>query len=185
MIIPWRDYLLVGRCSTSFLFHQKLTVLKEKKPTTLSQGESTLGSHPMILDRALATLSERRWASSVVKVLPVMPQVKGLRLLAISRRPWISLLMKSPTEMESGGSVGLLAVVSPSRFHGIDDATYQTAAWEPMVEDKKPCFPRFLRHNLGSLTLHEQQRRKIGNGRRFDDRMLVTMLVMNGGQRSE
>lgn len=137
-------------------FHQRLTVLKEKTPTTLSHGESTLGCHPMTLERALATLSERRWASTVVKVLPVMPQVKGLRLLAILRRPWTSLLMKSPTEMESGGSVGLSAVVSLSRFHGIDETTYQRAAWEPMAEDKRPCFLGFFTKAASALQGRQQ-----------------------------
>ncbi len=81
-----------------------LTVLKENTATTLSHGESTLGSQPMTLDKAFATRSERRCDSATECVLPVRPQVKGLRLLAIGWRPWISLLMKSPTVMESGGS---------------------------------------------------------------------------------
>jgi hypothetical protein len=58
----------------------------------------------MTLDKAFAIRSERRWDSVTEYVLPVRPQVKGLRLLAMGWRPWISLLMKSPTVMESGGA---------------------------------------------------------------------------------
>jgi len=56
-------------------------------PTTLSHGESALGSQPMILERAFAMRSDRSWDSAVVKVLPVIPQVNGLRLVAMGRRP--------------------------------------------------------------------------------------------------
>ncbi len=55
--------------------------------TTLSQGKSTLGSHPIILARDFAIESDRSKDSAVVNVLPVMPQVKGFRLLEIGRRP--------------------------------------------------------------------------------------------------
>ena len=50
-------------------------MLKEKTPMTLSQGESALGSHPMILEMAFASSSVRFWDSSTVKVRPVRPQV--------------------------------------------------------------------------------------------------------------
>lgn len=62
-------------------------MLNEKTATTLSQGESALGSQPMIPDRAFAIRSERLCASVTVNVLPVRPQVKGLRLLAMGQRP--------------------------------------------------------------------------------------------------
>ena len=93
-------------------------MLKENTATTLSHGASTLGSQPMTLDKAFAIRSERRWDSVTECVLPVRPQVKGLRLLAMGWRPWISLLMKSPTVMESGGSVGAQSthVLWPARL---------------------------------------------------------------------
>lgn len=70
----------------------------------MSQGKSTLGAQPMILDSPFAIRSLRLCDSVTVNVLPVRPQVKGFRLWAIGWRPWISLLMKSPTVSESGGS---------------------------------------------------------------------------------
>jgi hypothetical protein len=54
---------------------------------TFSQGNSALGSQPMILPRARAMSSVRSMAWAVVYVLPVIPQVKGLRLLAMGWRP--------------------------------------------------------------------------------------------------
>jgi len=59
-----------------------LTVLNEKMAMTLSQGESALGSHPIILDNALATRSDLSQDWARVNVLPVRPQVKGFRLFA-------------------------------------------------------------------------------------------------------
>lgn len=122
-----------------------LTVLKENTATTLSHGESTLGSQPMTLDKAFAIRSERRWDSVTECVLPVRPQVKGLRLFAIGWRPWISLLMKSPTVMESGGSVrssvstcALVCQAARPPSQPASSFTHQTGASGPMAADRRP-----------------------------------------------
>lgn len=71
---------------------------------TLSHGEPSCGNSPVCTAMALARFSVRLCASVVLKVLPVKPQVNGFLLAAIGHLPYLSSLMKSAIEMESGGS---------------------------------------------------------------------------------
>lgn len=71
---------------------------------TFSQQVPSFGCHPVTLARALAMKSVLWETSALEYVFPVIPHVKGFRLLERGHRPNRSLNMNSPMVTESGGS---------------------------------------------------------------------------------